>query len=94
MEYFHCLWIHKDTDDPVVLVFEIDDDRYEVRKVEIWRSGQIGWAGRDSHTENTGLGEGSIPSLEEINVEPVFSAVKITKEEFENYWRLATSNTV
>ena len=93
MKYIHCLWIHKFADDPVVLVSEVNDNGFEIRKVEYWRSGQIGIADENTLESNvTQLGLYSIGSVNEINADEQFSAIEITKEEFENHWELATSN--
>ena len=91
MKYVHYLWIHKSQEYPVVLVSEVDDQLFEMRKVEMWRNGQFGWADKDSSSKDTMLGVYAIGSLEENNSSLEFSGVEITKEEFEVFWNLAVS---
>lgn len=91
MKYIHCLWIHKFSEYPVVLVSEVDDNGFEIRKIEYWRNGQIGIADEDTSESNvTQLGLYSIGTLGEINSDEQFSATEITKEEFEKHWSLAS----
>jgi len=94
MKYIHCLWIHTYTDEPVVLVSEVDDRWFEVRKVEMWRSGKLGWADESSSFGETELSVSSLDSLEEINSDPQFSAVEISREDFENFWKLITKDNL
>ena len=91
MKYFHCLWIHTDAKDPVIIVSEFDDNGFEKRKVEIWRSGRIGWAGENGSSDDTRLGTYPLISINQYNDDKQFLAIEITKDEFENHWVLATS---
>ena len=91
MKYIHCLWIHNHPEEPVVLVSEVDIKWFECRKVEIWRSGRIGWADKNGSSEGTELNLYSLLSLEDINSDPEFLAVEIAKEDFEIHWALAHS---
>jgi hypothetical protein len=36
MTYIKVLWIHKNKDEPIELYSELDEDRYETKKVEIF----------------------------------------------------------
>lgn len=94
MKYIHCLWIHTYVDEPVVLVSEIDDQGFETRKVEIWRSGNVGWADEGRTFGETELSVSALDSVEEINSDPQFSAVEISREEFENFWKLIAKDHV
>lgn len=91
MQYIHCLWVHTHPEEPVVLISEVDVKWFEFRKVEIWRNGRIGWADKSRSSEGTQLSSYSLNSLDDINSDPEFSAVEITREDFETYWRLAIS---
>lgn len=44
VEYLKVRWFHENSDEPVVLMSELDASRYEVRKVEIFADGRIGYA--------------------------------------------------
>ncbi len=49
----------------------------------------MGWADKNGSSPNTELSSYSLKSLEDINSDPEFSAVEISKEDFETYWHLA-----
>jgi hypothetical protein len=42
--YLECEWIHDFPDDPVLLYSELDRERWETRKVDLFRDGSKGWA--------------------------------------------------
>jgi hypothetical protein len=80
------LWIHDSQTDPVELYCETNDQRWETRKVEVFRDGSIGFASATESSEGTILGESPIPPIEEIAADPEFKPQLITKEEFETVW--------
>jgi hypothetical protein len=86
MNYLKIKWIHSSSDEPVLLYSEVDDQRWEVRKVEIYEDGHSGYAGPEELGGSTKLGEEPIPTLPEIASDPQFDPVEITKEEFEEIW--------
>jgi hypothetical protein len=87
-------WLHRHADEPVLLYSELDADRYEVRKVEIFRDGSQGYA--DSEGEvRSGLGDRPVPSMAAIAEQPEFEPELISASSFEAVWqarrnRLAT----
>jgi hypothetical protein len=85
MTYFKCKWKHDSKDEPVLLLSELDDERWELRKIEVFRDGRIGWAGPGTEeSSTTRLGEVATPALAEIAADPQFEPSEITKEEFES----------
>lgn len=86
MKYLSVSWNHDDADDPVLLYSELDDERYETRKVEIRRDGRMTYAGPGVEVGDTWLGEVPVPALEEIAQDPQFTPKYITAEEFEAVW--------
>ena len=84
--YIRVEWHHESRDDPSILLSEIDSARWEIRKVEIWRDGRIGFADKETASANTRLGVGSLPSNDEIDSGPQFSLTEITQSEFEDQW--------
>ncbi|MDF2961175.1 MAG: hypothetical protein K0S39_2910 [Paenibacillus sp.] len=92
VQYIKCIWFHDSSVDPVLLYSELDEDRYEVRKIEISRDNLIGYASHASEY-NAQLGKVPVPEIEEINKEIEFYAIKITKEEFEIVWRDTIENS-
>jgi hypothetical protein len=83
--YIRVRWLHSSPDDPVDLWSELDADREEVRKVEIWSGGRVGYA-TNEEVGGTRLGELPVPLLNEINLDPQFQAEAITKADFEKCW--------
>ncbi len=86
MKHLRVRWFHNSVEDPVVLYSEIDDERWEIRKVDEYVDGRRDLAGTGIETGSTFLAEDQTPSIEEINSDPQFEAVEITAEEFEAVW--------
>ena len=87
MRYIEVEWIHGNSDYPVRLISEINDDRYEVRKIEIYLSGKIGFATAQIEQGNTRLGTAPIPSLDSINADKEFIGKEIDRATFELNWQ-------
>jgi hypothetical protein len=81
--------VHGHDDLPVRICSELDENRYEVRKVEVFRDGSIGYAYDDIEAGPAGLGKLPVPPLEKIAQDPyeIFFPKEITKEEFEQIWK-------
>lgn len=68
---------------------EIGEDRYEIRKIDIWKNGKIEFAFDDIEYGNTFLGIEPMPSLEVLNYEDKWGktiAQEISFKEFEQVW--------
>ncbi len=65
---------------------ELDENRWEVRKVEVFPDGHRGYAGAAESVGETRLGKEPIPPLAEIVADSQFEAVEISHEEFERVW--------
>jgi hypothetical protein len=91
MQYIKVLWNHRDANEPIVLYSELDDERWEVRKVEIFRDGPPGYTSAAGSRRSTRLGIEPVPLLTEISLDPEFDPVEITKEDFEEIWSMAVS---
>jgi hypothetical protein len=92
MHYIRVRWLHQDVDSPVWLISELDDDRWEVRKVEIYRDGSKGYATRNSEHNNARLGLVPVPPLDVIAADPEFLPEEITGDEFEAIWSARISS--
>jgi hypothetical protein len=57
VSYLKVEWHHDLPDDPVWLFSELDGERYEVRKVEVYRDGTRTFADSTRHSGTTMLGE-------------------------------------
>ncbi|PHM35993.1 hypothetical protein Xmau_04394 [Xenorhabdus mauleonii] len=86
MIYIKVYWKHNDEGYPIAIYSELDVDRYEVRKVEIFPNGKAYYAQEDKTTGDTILGEVPIPLISEINQDTQFEAYNITQEEFDSIW--------
>lgn len=86
MVYIYVEWIHDFIDEPIILISELDENRYETRKIEIYKDGQVGFAYNDVEVLKTGLGIEPVPSIDQIESESEFSPKEITKEDFEKFW--------
>ena len=56
MRYLKAIWHRAGKHDPIVLISELDDERYEVRKVEVFAGGLLGFAGEQASAKGTRLG--------------------------------------
>lgn len=79
-------WKHDFVAEPVRLVSLLDRNRYEIRKLEFFRDGRVGFADEKSATLGTQLGLQAVPALTEINTDPQFEAHELTLQSFETLW--------
>jgi hypothetical protein len=85
--YIDVTWHHDDPAYPVRLVSELDENRWELRKLEFYRDGRVGMASEEGATLDTALGIEPIPSIEEINGDRQFSAQSREPDAFQALWR-------
>ena len=90
MTYIKVQWIHDFQDEPIFLYSELDSKRNEIRKVEVYKNGKLGYACENKSVNGTFLSKTEIPSLEDINADVQFVAYEIDKSCFESIW----NNTV
>ncbi len=86
MRYLRVLWHHDHAEEPTELWSEIDDNSREIRKLEKFRDGSVGWADGDETSAGTRLGIEPLPPLDLISCDPEFRVVVITYDEFEQEW--------
>ena len=89
MEYIKVRWLHKNPDEPILLYSELDDERWETRKLEIFRDGRICRASSLEEAGGSRLGVEPVPSLTDINGDPEFQAESISESEFDCAWQVA-----
>jgi hypothetical protein len=87
--YLKVEWHHEFSDEPVLLYSELDGERYEVRKVEVYRDGTRTFANADTHGGTSMLGEVPAPTMERFAELAEFTAVEISRTEFEAEWSAA-----
>jgi hypothetical protein len=83
VNYIEVRWLQQDPAQPIWLLSELDDERWERRKIEIFTDGSKGYAAKTEKRGSTFLGERPVPSLTEIATDPQFIPREITQDEFE-----------
>lgn len=91
MKYIDVRWLHSNVSEPVRLVSELDDERFETRKLEFFRRGVVGLASSSASAGGTRLGKSPVPSLEDVNADPQFRGVEMEASQFEALWRRYSS---
>lgn len=89
MMYIEVKWIHSLSSEPVVMYSEVDQDRWEVRKVEIYADGRMGFASSTESKGGSALSEEALPSIAQIAEDPQFEPTEITRVDFERVWSKA-----
>jgi hypothetical protein len=91
MEYRHVKWRHDLPHQPTDIYTELDDDRWETRKVEVFADGRIQYSDGVDSTGNTDLSDVQAPTPEEASNNDVLTTTEIDEATFEHMWNLATS---
>lgn len=89
MHYIAVEWLHMAPDEPIHLYYELDQDRYERRKVEAYRDGTLHAADATHGQEATFLAWDPHPPVADISADPQFLVREITAQEFESIWNRA-----
>lgn len=90
VSHFGCVWRHDEATDPVYMWTELDDDRWEIRKVEHFRDGTRLRADPQHPDGETGLGLMPVPPLDAIDAQLEFTVEPLTADGFEAVWRTAS----
>ncbi len=91
MKYLMVDWFHNFPDEPTKIYSEIDEQRNEIRKIELFRDGKVGYATEEVEFGGSGLSECPLPEIEEIAADLQFKPIEITSEEFEEVWKSKVS---
>jgi len=83
--YIKCFWYHSYPDCPTLIYSELDEERWEIRKVEVFSDGSKGFA-PGMELGKSELGKVAIPPNEEISRDPQFQCLEISQKEFEEAW--------
>lgn len=90
MKYVHTIWNHDDNDIGVFFYYEIDDDGYIVRQIEIYKDFSFGIATKDFEYGNTFISDEKIEfsDIDEIIVsdEDGANTFYITEIQFNCVW--------
>jgi hypothetical protein len=88
--YERVEWTHDFADEPRSIYSELDDERYETRKIEVFEVGRIVKGSEDRPERGcTGLAVLPVPGIEEVNAisEEEFHTEEIGVAEFEDLWK-------
>ena len=91
--YLKVEWKHDIEGEPVLLFSELDGDRMELRKIEVYRDGRADRADFQGRSGSTKLSIEPLPSIGDIASDPQFIPESITREEFESLWVQGNSHT-
>jgi hypothetical protein len=89
MTYMRVKWKHSLNSEPQLIYSELDDQRWELRKVEVYADGHAGYASSSESRGGSGLSKEPLPSLEEIASDAQFEPVEVDQAEFERMWAKA-----
>lgn len=89
MKYIKVRWVHNLPNAPVVLYSELNPERWEIRKVEVYADGRADCADAEVQTGSTNLGIEPLPAPEEIAADPQFIPLELSAEEFQFVWEKA-----
>jgi hypothetical protein len=88
--YQRLEWIHDFEDEPLFIYFELDNERCQTRKIEVFKDGRMVKVSED-HPEcgSTGLAVLPIPSIEETSAitKKKGHAKEICVAEFADVWK-------
>lgn len=90
--YFACQWHHDLPDQPVLLYEELDEQRYETRKVEEYRDGRRLRSARIEPERTPTLSWVAVPPLDEIDADPDFTVLSLTADQFQSVWDSAVES--
>ncbi len=79
MQYIQVKWHHEHLDEPVEIYGEYNAEGWETRKLEVFRDGSVGYASARHQVGTSGLAEVKLTAIDEINIEPQFSAREINQ---------------
>ncbi len=86
MKYIAVQWLHSNSEYPIYFYSELDENRIELRKIEVYKDDSFGYASKDECFGGTELGLEPLPELSEIAEEPEFVVTEIPFLEFDKLW--------
>jgi hypothetical protein len=92
LTYLYSKWLNNQKEFPHEFYSELDGFRNEIRKIEIFNDGTIGYASQAMSAHGTRLSIEPVPSMQEIQAQKEFETKEISKEEFESKWADVSKN--
>src|SRR2546429_8879452 len=88
-QYQRTEWRHENPNNPVDIYSELDEDRWEVRKVEVFADGRMWYSDGVDTVGRTGLSEVQLPPVgSEPPGSPLTTSV-LDRDTFEEMWERA-----
>jgi hypothetical protein len=87
--YIYSKWKQATVGYPVEFYSELDQRRFETRKIEVFSDGRLGYASQEKSAHGTRLGIIAVPSLPELKLLNEFNTEEISKEKFDAKWKEA-----
>ncbi|WP_321818468.1 MULTISPECIES: DUF6881 domain-containing protein [unclassified Paraburkholderia] len=91
MKYIRVNWIHVIPSEPTCIYSEVDSNRWERRKVEIYADGRMGFAEDGRSVGGSMLSTEPLPAEDEIAADSQFVPTEISEDDFESIWAAALS---
>lgn len=85
-------WHHDSDTDPIRILVELDAERWEVRKIHLFRDGTLAYATAGESSGDCELSDVAYPLSDEILESLEFTVYPITRGKFEQLWQLATED--
>ena len=67
MKFIKIIWEHDYEDEPITILIEIDDNRMENKRIEIYKDGNSKFASKPDHLDLNRLSESPFPPVEKFN---------------------------
>ncbi len=94
MQHIQVKWHQEHLDEPVGIYGKYNTEGWEMRKLEVFRSGSVGYVDAQQQVGTSALAEVKLSAINEINADPQFSAREIEPSQFERLWRWAATQPV
>lgn len=91
MPFLAVRWLHDLDDDPVLISAELDANGVEIRKVETFRDGRLGFSDATREHGGTYRSVEPWPAVTQIAADPQFVPEAISAADFERLWSAATA---
>ena len=85
--YVRYRWLHDFADEPEELWSELDESGFEVRKLEYFRDGTVGFADSLVSSSGTRLADQAFPSDEDIIADGELEKLDVSEAAFEERWQ-------
>ena len=86
MKYLKIIWHHNFNDEPKIIYSEVNEEGWELRKIEIFPDGIYGFADSIDKSGSTELSKEPLPSIVDIANDPQFEPSIIISGDFEEIW--------